>query len=258
MGVANRWERAGRMGGLARVRMYGPPGTAEGRRLGGLRSLATHRLRKTGFKLLRNVKLPRYSTTLAELLGILAGDGHVDQYQTTMTTNSKTDWEHAEHVKGLFERLFGMPVSLRQRSSCNSCVVEISSRRVCQFLSRVGMVQGNKVRLQLGVPRWIAAHQRYQRAFCRGLFDTDGCVFVDRHIIKGKTYMNLGIAFTNRSLPLLAHFKGCLEDIGLHPTQKTKYTVFLRREADIRRYFKVIGSSNPKHLKKVTAYFSAR
>lgn len=263
MGIRNKNPqtqkmRAGRLGGLARVALHGNPGTPEGRRRGGLHSLKTHRLHNTGFKLLRDVRLPRYSIALAELLGILAGDGHVDQYQTTMTTNSRTDLEHAQFVKKLFERLFRIPVSLRKRRGVNACIVVISSKRVCLFLSEIGMVRGNKVRSQLGTPNWIRHRSHYAKAFTRGLFDTDGCVFVDKHVIKGKTYRNLGMAFTNRSLPLLGHFKSTLESIGTHPTQKTKYAVFLRREMDIRHYFEVIGSSNPKHLQKVTDYFASQ
>ena len=63
------------------------------------------------------------------------------------------------------------------------------------------------------------------------------------------------MAFTNRCLPLLKEFKATLESIGLHPTQKTKYAVFLRRKDDIRRYFDFIGSSNEKHLNKVRNRF---
>ena len=120
------------------------------------------------------------------------------------------------------------------------------------------MIRGNKVTSQLRTPLWIRSRWGYQLAFLRGLFDTDGCVYVDAHKINGRTYNNVGMAFTNRSLPLLADFKGYLERMGLHPTQKTKYTVFLRRERDIQRYFAVVGSSNPKHLRKISVYFSLK
>lgn len=251
-------SRAGRLGGLARVRLHGNPGTPNGRRLGGSRSLKTHGMRGTGFKLLRTIIFPRYSVELAELLGIIAGDGHVDKYQTTVSTNSVTDIEHARFVKNLFEKLFCINASLYVGKERKVCVVTVHSRNICLFLTRIGMIQGSKVREQLKPPKWVMSNRSYKISFTRGLFDTDGCVFIDKHTIRGRTYRNPGIAFTNRSLPLLGHFKSILESIGLHPTQKTKYVVFLRREKDIRRYFEVIGSSNPKHLRKVTGYFSAR
>lgn len=249
---------AAKKGGLARFRLHGNPGTVEGRRLGGLRSLTTHQKKKTGFVLLRKVAFPPQSVALAELCGIIAGDGHIGAYQTTVTTNSVTDGQHALYVKSLFERLFKIPVSIKPKVGQNACVVVVSSKEVARFLVKKGMAAGHKIRAGLRMPDWIVEKKPYRLVFIRGLFDTDGCVYVDTHIIKGKTYKNLGLAFTNRSLPLLADFKKALEELGLHPTQKTPYVVFLRREEDIRRYFVIVGSSNPKHLQKVSGYFSLK
>src|SRR3989338_5038884 len=250
--------RAGRLGGLARVAIHGNPGTTIGRRLGGLHSLKTHQLRNTGFKMLKLVRLPPHSTDLAELLGILAGDGHVDTYKVTMTTNSNTDLEHARHTSILFKKLFHVDAPIKFKKAKNACMVVVSSRAICDFLVKNGMIRGNKVKLQLSVPPWVRSRRNYRLAFLRGIFDTDGCVYVDVHKIKGRTYKNVGMAFTNRSLPLLVGFKKSLERIGLHPTQKSKYTVFLRRERDIQRYFAVVGSSNPKQLRKISVYFSLK
>ena len=50
---------AGRMGAYARMAQYGNPGTVEGRSKGGLRSIEVHRKRKTGFKVLKPITIPR-------------------------------------------------------------------------------------------------------------------------------------------------------------------------------------------------------
>ena len=247
-----------RTGGLARIRLHGNPGTAEGRRLGGIRSLASHRKKLDGFVLLRHVQFPRQSVALAELLGILAGDGHVGVYQVTVTTNSLTDKEHAKYVKSLLEGLFKVPASILFKKGKNACVVVVSSKEVCRFLVKQGLVAGHKIRGRLAMPEWIKAKKTYRTAFVRGLFDTDGCVYVDIHRIRGRVYKNVGMAFTNRSLPLLADFRRTLTDLGFSPTQKTQYTVFLRREKEIKWYFNLIGSSNPKHLQKIADYFSLK
>ena len=61
--------------------------------------------------------------------------------------------------------------------------------------------------------------------------------------------------FTNRSLPILNFFKDNLIKLGFHPRQKTPFSIFLRIENEINRYFKEIGSSNPKHFSKFKKYF---
>jgi DNA-binding transcriptional regulator WhiA len=198
--------------------------------------------------------LPHHSGDLAELFGILAGDGHVGAYQISMTTNALTDIEHALYVQKLFDRLFHASSHITKRKTANAVVVVLSSRKVSEFLCKHGLVRGNKVHKQLAIPEWIQKNSKYSIACVRGLFDTDGSVYVDAHTIRGKKYFNIGLAFTNRSIPLLTFFKETLEKMGFHPTKKTKDVVFLRREAEIIRYFDLVGSSNQKHLNKFHAY----
>lgn len=244
-------------GGLARIRLHGNPGTPKGRQLGGLHSIKTHKSLGTAFKILRRYPTPPNSTKLAELLGIIAGDGHIDTYQVSIATNSETDLAHAEYCKQLFEKVFRVQVSLYFRNDCKACVVVVSSKSIANILVKKGMVRGHKINGSLRMPPWVRKNTRFKKAFIRGLFDTDGSVYLDRHTIKGKTYKNIAMLFTNRSLPLLADFKDALENLGLHPTQKTNFAVFLRRKEDIWTYFKLVGSSNPKHLKKIRGYFAS-
>ena len=253
----SRLRSIGRKGGLARTALYGNPGTPEGRRRGGLNSIRAHTKNKTGFKVLKSVTIPGHSIRLAELLGILMGDGHVGLYQTSVVTNSDTDYQHALFIKELIEDLFKIQVHIGNRRDKKACEVVVSSKTVSHFLVGQGIPQGNKITLGVRIPNWILKKSIYRKAFIRGLFDTDGCVYIDTHHYRKKVYENLGMAFANQSVPLLSFFKETLEFFGLHPTQKTKFRVFLRRKEEIRRYFDLVGSSNEKHLKKVRQYFLA-
>ena len=254
----SRLRTIGRKGGLARAVKHGNPGTPEGRRKGGLNSIRTHTKNKTGFKILKSITIPGHSTRLAELIGVLMGDGHVGLYQATVTTNSETDYQHALYIKTLVEDLFKIEVGLKKRHDKKVCTVVISSKAVCHFLVKQGIPQGNKITLGLRIPSWIKKRSTYRNALVRGLFDTDGCVYLDIHHAGQKVYKNLGMAFANQSLPLLSFFKETLEHVGLHPTQKTEFRVFLRRKEDIQRYFDLVGSSNEKHHNKVRQYFLAK
>lgn len=235
------------MGGLARQRLHGDLGTPEGRHLGGVRSLVTHARRKTAFKRRLTIRLPRHSELLAEFFGAMMGDGHVDVYQAVLTTNSETDMQHARHIKSLAQTLFGIKARLVMRSPVKACVVVMSSVALCEYLHSQGLPKGSKVHLGIKIPAWIAQDRRYARACGRGLFDTDGSVYLDTHVIKGRLYSHIGVVFTSRTPSLLTFFNTVLVDAGLHPTQTSRYAVFLRRAKEVERYFELFGTSNPKH-----------
>ncbi len=101
-------KNAARMGAYARIKLYGNAGTPEGRRKGGIISLKTHQQKKTNFQLLKPIKKPHKSEKLAELLGIFIGDGHLSEYQASVTTNSETDQEHALFTFDLIKNLFNI------------------------------------------------------------------------------------------------------------------------------------------------------
>lgn len=241
---------AGALGGTARIRLHGNPGTHEGRRRGGLKSQATHKKLNSRFKVLRKAITPRKSRRLAELIGILAGDGHVGMYQVSVTTNANTDQEHAVFVRSLLEETFGLPVTLKRRKNSNVLIVLLSSKGACDILRTVGIPSGNKTRDQITPPEWIVRSAVFRRSFLRGLIDTDGSVYFDRHTIKGKEYASLCIAFTNASIPLLHFVEQTWKELGYNPTRFGR-NVRLRRKKEVLGYASTIGFSNPKHAQKI-------
>lgn len=241
---------AGKLGAFARMSKYGNPGTAEGRRRGGLRSQQIHTMRNTGFVIRKIVRTPRPSKKFAEFLGIMFGDGSNGAYQATMTTSAVTDLVHANHAAQLAEELFHVKVYQRYRPKHNVIVTTISSATVCDILERNGLPKGSKVRSIIQIPVWISNSKTFSTACARGLFDTDGCTYIDTHHIKGVAYKNICLSFRNHNAQLLEFFRKILFDIGLHPTMSAPHSVFLRKAREIDIFFDIVGTSNPKHLEK--------
>ena len=200
------------------------------------------------------VDFPRRSTKLAEFVGILLGDGGITSSQITITLHKNDDRKFALYVQELIKGLFGIVPSFYKRE--NTVSIVISRTKIVKFFNNMGIPIGGKVRQQTDVPSWIKKSKKFTKFCLRGLFDTDGCFYIDKHRYKEKIYYNCGINFTNRSLPILSYFKENIQQLGFHPTQKTKFSVFLRKENEIKHYFQKIGSSNPKHLDKFKHYFN--
>lgn len=200
------------------------------------------------------INIPKKSRDLAEFVGIILGDGGITKGQVTVTLHKFDDKDFACRVVSLFKKLFGISPSVKERKRKNAINIVASRSNLVKFLLGIGLHIGGKVRQQVGVPSWVNESKHFVRACLRGLFDTDGCFYIDHHFYKNKVYFNCGINFTNRSLPILNFFKENLEKFGFHPTQKTQFSVFLRKEEEITRYFKEIGTSNTKYLTKFKEY----
>lgn len=253
-------HKAGRKGAYARMEIYGNPGTAEGRRKGGLISQQRRRenpekYRAIGCLLRKVVNYPPHSQKLAEAFGILLGDGGINSSQVSISLNAVDDSEYATFVKNLFESLFKIEVTSRKyKNRRNTLILVISGVNLVEFLVKQGLKVGNKVRHQIAIPGWIMKNQLYRRACARGLMDTDGCVFDEKHHYKGKVYSYKALTFTNYSYPLMKQYIRILQNLKIKTIINSRKRISIRRNEQIERYVRFIGSNNPKHLKKLSDF----
>lgn len=252
-------KKAGSIGGMMRIKKYGNFGTDEGRKKGGVNSIKTHRKRgvgmQTGFQLAKRFQIPKKCERLSEFMGILFGDGHLAHYQVSITTHSVTDIEHAHLIIAMINQLFNVQARLRKKPNKNAVEIVVSSVQLVHHLHSLGMPIGNKIHGKIHVPAWIMKNMKYKRAFIKGLFDTDGCVYSDQHRRGLRTYSYIGWTITSYADKLVRDIMKILIDLGYHPTNRTSQrSVYLRQRDEVRKYFKSIGSHNQKHLKRYEVF----
>ncbi len=194
------------------------------------------------------VILPDYSPKLAEFFGIMIGDGGINNpWQVTITLNSIKDKEYSNFIKSLCFELFGIYPAIRKRPGKNTLVISLASISVVEFLIEKDLPRGNKLKNGLKIPDWILFKKSYQIACVRGLVDTDGCLFIHQHIVKGKAYKNLGLCFTNHSPGIIKSVAAILKELGISGhISKRGSNVYLYRESDIVKYLKIVGTSNDR------------
>lgn len=239
-------QKAGRKGALRRYELYGDLGTPEGRRLGGLHSMQSQILKGTKFVFRKKVTLPRRSRQLAELIGILIGDGGITYFQAKVSLGLQTDEQYSHYVKMLFDALFKIQNSLISRKDGSVIEVVVSSRSVVEFLVRCGLPIGDKIRHGITIPQWILDNSAWSKECLRGIFDTDGCVYLDRHRSKQGIYQSSNIAITSASPLLLDAIRQIFKREKFLSTISGR-SIRLRKKADVIRFFTQIGSNNPKH-----------
>lgn len=197
------------------------------------------------------IKNPRKSCELAEFVGIVLGDGGISKRQITITLHKRDDKEYGKFVASLIENLFHVPVSVRphKKHAVNSYVVSRTELvRLCT--NQLGLKQGNKVKLQVGIPSWIKSNKKFSIACVRGLMDTDGSIFTHRYQVNKKWYSYKKLSFTNCSKPILRFVFQIFNELDLHPRIARDRDVRIDSIEAMKNYFYLIDSHNPKHLKR--------
>lgn len=255
------WVGKSRLGGLKRIALYGNPGTSEGRSNGGYKTAALFRrnpsfAKKRGFIIRKEIKYPDRCAELAELIGVILGDGGMSgNHQLTISFNSKTDKEYSVFLGKILKKLFLINHYIHPRKDCNGTDIVVNSSNLIDFLLKQGLVVGNKVKNQVDIPDWIYGKFEYQKACLRGLIDTDGSFYRHRYNSNGKDYNYLKLCFASRSSPLLNSVLKILNKLNiqayLHGDQ-----VFIYSRSGIKKYFEEIGSHNPKHSNKIREFLA--
>lgn len=247
------FSEIGKMGGLARIKKLGNPGTEAGRAKGGRNAVLKIKvLQKLGvvkaFKAQKRIGSIKRDSVLAEFIGVLFGDGHVGKYQTSITLDSKNDREYADYLKSIIENKFGVTAKLSFRKNARALDLTVSSVAFSRQMVRFGMVEGNKLRKGLHIPEWVTSSRVYTQAFLRGVFDTDGCVYSEIKKIKGKEYRYIGMAFASASPIFCGEIAVALRELGFLPTYTARQkSVYLRKQSSVNAYFTRVSSHNPKH-----------
>lgn len=249
-------NKAAKAGGLARLKIYGPPGTPEGRSKGGKRSQELRRLYPERYPKVvkrKEIKIPAYSNLLAEFVGIILGDGGITNHQVTVSLNYKEDAKYILYVKSLFEKLFSVVPFKTDVIKENCTNIVASSTNLVEFLEKIGLHRGNKVKQQVDIPKWVFRNEELMKSCIRGLIDTDGCIF--RNYYRGKT-VAMQICFASASKPLLKSVRRIFFKLGYNPSKISYRKIYLSRFKEIIRYVKEIRFSNSKHMKRYNRFLS--
>lgn len=190
------------------------------------------------------------SPALAECVGLVLGDGCISRTQLQITLNSVADRQYLSYVRRLLQELFLSPPGVTHRKGKKAVVVVLTGVEAIKRLQEIGLQVGNKIELQVYVPQWIQAHPEYARYCVRGLMDTDGGIFWHRYQVNDKRYQYRKLCFSNLSQPLRQFVFNTLQNEGFHPYLQGKKHVWLYSEKEVRRYLKIIGSSNQRLVSK--------
>lgn len=184
------------------------------------------------------------SCSYAYLLGMYLGDGHICRTQTwRLRITMDMNWPGVtlECVGAMREVLPGNAVSVYQPDPASNCVVAsvYSEQLLCLFPQHGA---GVKHQRRIALTQWqqkIVSAQPGQ--FVRGLIHSDGCRFINRVHIKGKTYTYPRYNFTNASADIRKLFTDTCDQLGIAWRQMNARNISVARREAVARLDEFVG-----------------
>jgi len=193
-----------------------------------------------------NIKIPKLNKSLAEIIGTLNGDGHISKYNYEINIVSDVKEEdYHNYLRNLFKKNFGiMPSSFILKG--NTIKLRAYSIDIFNALTKKYDLPIGKKKGKLRVPKLIKNSKGFIIGYLKGLFDTDGTIYVRRK-------KDMVIEISNIDKIFLKEVANLLGDLGFSVSvNKTHISIYQKNQ--IHKFFKVIKPANPKHLKKYEIY----
>lgn len=191
---------------------------------------------------------------LAELIGIILGDGHLHKKANSITiVGSLDDFHYYEsYVIPLIKSIFNVNPKLRKRNDRNAFYIDFNSKETMEYLiEEIGLKRGNKKRARL--PNLIKNNKSLYSHFLRGFFDTDGTVKFSKQKKKINYYPR--VEFCQKNKILGNEIANLIKNLGfnLNICIDKRYNTGVYQisgNKNLKRWKKVVGFSNQVHLTK--------
>ncbi len=112
----------------------------------------------------------------------------------------------------------------------NQAYLYCYNKYLIEELLKLGLMRGDKIKNNIGVPYWIKENEIYTKKCIKGLIDTDGCIYICRR--ERQRY----VKFTNCDQRLFHDFKELTKNLGYGFVSSNKRNVCLYRKEQVIRF----------------------
>ena len=171
---------------------------------------------------------------LAELIGVVLGDGHICVYprceELRLVSNSNSQGFVERYAK-IMETVFKKKPSIIKSNQSNSIKIGFYEKLISK---RLGIPTGARKDLKIAVPRWIANNRKNVVRYLRGLYEAEGSFCVHE-----PTYTHKFL-FANKNESMLNNVYSLMVGLGFHP-HRSKYQIQISKKEEVYKAMKVLG-----------------
>lgn len=165
---------------------------------------------------------------LAELIGVLLGDGHIEKFPRTERLyifSNANNQGFIDRYERILTRLFKKKISVKKVTASECVRLSVYEKNISK---RIGIPCGSRATLTLRIPLWISRDLTMLRFYIKGLFEAEGSFCIHKPT---STYKFI---FSNRNDSLLDIVFTSLARFGFHP-HRSLYKIQLSRKVEVMR-----------------------
>lgn len=172
---------------------------------------------------------------LAELIGVILGDGHIEKFPRTEAVTISSNANNVgfiDRYSKLLGNIFGKKPNSARMSGVNCVRIRIFQKNISK---RLGIPLGARRYKKVSVPRWIFNKKEYIVRYLRGLYEAEGsfCIHAPTSTYK--------LLFSNRNEFMLRNVFRLMKHLGFHPHRsKSKYSIQISRREEVYKAIKLL------------------
>ncbi|MDD4352932.1 MAG: LAGLIDADG family homing endonuclease [Candidatus Nanoarchaeia archaeon] len=210
---------------------------------------------------------------VAEILGAFIGDGWIESRKKAayILGNKIEDKSYYDnYLAPLFFKNFKY-INVKMFEKWNVYGIAIYRKKIIKILLELGFPAGKKC-YDASIPKYFfnSKNKKIYSSIIKGLFDADGCFWCEKSRAKTSCewkrthHYHPELCITSCSAILLFQIKEMLDFLGIdskvakrnnfqiknNRNNKEAYILRVRKLKEIKKWFKIIGTNNPKHKTK--------
>ncbi len=193
---------------------------------------------------------------ICELIGAFIGDGYLSsKYLMGISGDKNLDEDYLKnYLQSLIKRNFPFTKpKIYYKKKENTIMLRVYSKQLFNFFLNTGFKQGKKAHT-VTIPKKIVENEEFLKATIRGIFDTDGCIFLDKRKAYIKPYPRITLQLA--SIGLINQIENYLKkDFTLYVSKNNRdgyrNYVEIYGHKQLEKFLKQIGFSNKRHKDKI-------
>ncbi|OGQ48211.1 MAG: hypothetical protein A3I09_00750 [Deltaproteobacteria bacterium RIFCSPLOWO2_02_FULL_47_10] len=170
---------------------------------------------------------------LAELLGVVLGDGHIGKFPRTEALRIAANANHKGFINRyamLVEKIFGKRPHISKRTSTNCTNITIYQKNISK---RLEIPSGARKNRQIALPRWISKNRNYTIRYLRGLYEAEGSYCIHEPTSTYKFF------FANVNHSMLNNVYNLTLRLGFHPNM-SGHRIQISRRSEVENIRKLL------------------